>query len=214
MKAWGIALICALGFAGLVWWLPMDGTSALDRSFQTALGGRAGTEPVAALLALNGLGSTFAFGGVTLVAALLAWVMRFRKEAAALVLTVLVAQLLNTGLKVLFERDRPVHNGWISVDGYSFPSGNAMVGMALYGMLIVIVWSCARSGLARWGMAVIGMLLILLIGFSRLYVGVHYATDIIAGYVAGLFCVAAVAGLLRLDGGVSSRRRRSYLSFP
>ncbi|WP_159886161.1 phosphatase PAP2 family protein [Paenibacillus puerhi] len=214
MKAWGTALVCALLFTGIAWWMRMEKTTALDQAVKEALGGQAGEEPGAFLLALNGLGSTAVFGGVTLVVTLLAWLLRLRKEAVAIIGSVLAAWLLNTGLKVLFERERPVHESWIAVDGYSFPSGNAMIGMALYGMLIVVVWNVAYSGWVRWTAAGVGTLLIALIGYSRIYFGVHYATDIAAGYAAGLCCVAVFTGALNLSRGVSSRRRRSYPSFP
>ncbi|SDD48539.1 undecaprenyl-diphosphatase [Paenibacillus sp. UNCCL117] len=215
MKAWGIAILCALLFAGIAWWAPMEGTTALDRTVKETLGGQAGANPSAMLLAVNGLGSTAVFAAVTLIGALLAWLMRFRKEAMAIIGTVVLALLVNTGLKALFERARPTHEGWITVDGYSFPSGNSMVGMALYGILIVVVWNCARSGWARWTAVLAGALLIVLIGYSRLYFGVHYATDILAGYAAGLCCVAAMTGAFNLSGSTySRRRRRSYPSFP
>lgn len=103
------------------------------------------------------------------------------------------AGLLNFTLKLIFERDRPQLWEWvIHESSYSFPSGHAMLTGALAFTLIILAWRTSYRYLAVAG----GVVYIVLIGFSRLYLGVHYPTDIIAGWCASLAWVLAVATLL------------------
>jgi membrane-associated phospholipid phosphatase len=110
----------------------------------------------------------------------------------ALILVTVGAQLLNNVLKDFFHRTRPAPlEGFIPAQAFSFPSGHAMVAAAFYGFLAYLAW---RS-LPGWRRPVmVGLLLglILLIGVSRLYLGVHYASDVFAGYVAGFLWTDAV----------------------
>jgi len=80
---------------------------------------------------------------------------------------------------------------------YSFPSGHATVAVGFYGMLTVILAYRLR-GPARWAVAFCGLLVVLLIGFSRLYLGVHYPTDILAGYLSALLWLVCVGSVYAL----------------
>lgn len=94
--------------------------------------------------------------------------------------------LLNLVLKNIFQRSRPVFPQAFLVDtGYSFPSGHTMISLAFYGVVAYIALTYIKS--RNWKVfTVIGALVIsVLIGFSRLYLGVHYFTDVLAGWAAG-----------------------------
>jgi undecaprenyl-diphosphatase len=120
--------------------------------------------------------------------------------------------VLTTVLKSVFQRARPeLFDSGYHASFYSFPSGHATVAVGLYGMLTVVL-AYRLQGTARWAVAVSGILVVLLIGISRLYLGVHYPTDVVAGYLAALLwlvCVGAVYALWlsvqRLRAGESSR---------
>jgi undecaprenyl-diphosphatase len=103
--------------------------------------------------------------------------------------------VLTTVLKGVFQRARPelIDTGY-QASFYSFPSGHATVAVGLYGMLTVILAYRLR-GAARWAVAFCGLLVVLLIGLSRLYLGVHYPTDILAGYLSALLWLVCVGGL-------------------
>lgn len=97
-------------------------------------------------------------------------------------LNVLICVLLNQGFKLLFARNRPVDINLIVENGYSFPSGHSMVSLAFYGFFIYII---VHTGLKRQKKILYCTLLsaiTLLIGISRIYLGVHYASDVLAGF--------------------------------
>ena len=98
--------------------------------------------------------------------------------------------VLNTLLKNVVQRPRPDGFRLVSEWGYSFPSGHSMVAMAFYGFLAWLVWKYEREALSRWFYAVVFALLILMIGISRVYLGVHYASDVIAGFFVSLAWLA------------------------
>jgi undecaprenyl-diphosphatase len=89
-------------------------------------------------------------------------------------------------LKAIFNRPRPLLPLLEPVKGLSFPSGHAMMSVSFYGLLIVLAWETIVNRTARWLVTVLLLLLILLIGFSRIYLRLHYFSDVIAGYAAGV----------------------------
>ncbi len=95
--------------------------------------------------------------------------------------------VLNTVLKYLVQRPRPDGFRLISESGYSFPSGHSMVAMAFFGLLIWMVWRYHRRDAMRVVWCAVFGLVIVMVGVSRIYLGVHYASDVLAG-----FCVSLV----------------------
>ena len=125
------------------------------------------------------------FSGVTFIIVttlLILFLTKNRRFATYMTLNVLLCFLLNQGLKLLFARPRPIDINLITESGYSYPSGHSMMSMAFYGVLIYFI---NRSKLCNWKKYTLNILLsilVLLIGFSRIYLGVHYASDVIAGF--------------------------------
>lgn len=105
--------------------------------------------------------------------------------------------LLNTMLKLAFHRTRPDIQPLIEVGGYSFPSGHAMISTAFYGMLVYLLWLNLRQrSKPTWPVMVLGLCLVFLIGASRVYLGVHFPSDVLAGFAAGsLWLTACILGL-------------------
>lgn len=142
--------------------------------------------PVAKLFTFMGSGST-EFILFFLVAGLLYFKLKHKWETLVLFFGVLGAWLLNSGLKELIKRDRPSAEGWlVEVDSFSFPSGHAMVSILFYGLLAYLLWVNVRqTWRAAWLIPSVAVLVILCIGLSRIYLGVHYPSDVLAGYTAG-----------------------------
>jgi membrane-associated phospholipid phosphatase len=94
--------------------------------------------------------------------------------------------LLMSLLKVGFHRTRPIDPLLFKAAGYSFPSGHALMSVCFYGLLIYLIWHHVRTPWKKWTWTIALVLLILLIGASRIYFRVHYASDVIAGYSLGV----------------------------
>jgi membrane-associated phospholipid phosphatase len=88
-------------------------------------------------------------------------------------------------LKNLFGRPRPDDPLLRTVSGLSFPSGHALISVAFYGLLIYLVWHNITNKFVRWMLIVLLLILILIIGLSRIYLRVHYASDVLAGFAMG-----------------------------
>ena len=133
---------------------------------------------------------------VTISFSLLLWYRRYL-AAQILFLTCLGALVLNQGLKLIFVRPRPqLWTHLIVETSYSYPSGHALGSAVLYGFLAVLV---ARE-YPRYcvGIYSVTILLVAAIGLSRLFLGVHYPTDIIAGYAVGIPWLSACVKLLQI----------------
>lgn len=96
------------------------------------------------------------------------------------------AASLNHFVKFLFKRPRPSGYNLITESGYSFPSGHSMVSMAYYGFLIYLILKHVKNKLLKFILCFILSFLIIFIGISRIYLGVHYASDVIAGFMLAL----------------------------
>ena len=94
---------------------------------------------------------------------------------------------LNYALKEIVQRPRPEGFRLIAETGYSFPSGHSMVAVAFYGFLIWLIIRFEEDRLQRWIWSLALFFVVIMIGISRVYLGVHYFSDVVAGY-----CVAAV----------------------
>ena len=97
-------------------------------------------------------------------------------------LSSLVLMLL---LKYLFQRKRPLSPLLKAAKGLSFPSGHAIMSVTFYGLLLYILLHTIDKGWLRYLLTVLLVLLIVLIGYSRVYLRVHYASDVLAGFVIG-----------------------------
>jgi membrane-associated phospholipid phosphatase len=144
------------------------------------------------------LGSTVA--GAVLCALMLGWLALRRQWATATVVAIafLGAKLLESALKSGFERARPdVFPHLAPAGGYSFPSGHTMTAVITYGLLAVVVADHLR-GRSRLVPPLLATVIVITVGFSRVYLGVHYLTDVIAGMLVASICLIAAMLALRL----------------
>lgn len=166
--------------------LTNDPIVRLDRSVAATLHDAATPVTTTAFLIVTALGSleTVALLGLSIVA------YSGRKRRWLYVEVWLVALIggvvLNQLLKAFFARPRPVFEDPLAMEStYSFPSGHAMESMILYGMLAYFAVHALSSWRTRTAVVFGATILVLLIGFSRMYLGVHYLSDVAAGYAAG-----------------------------
>ncbi|NTS40060.1 MAG: phosphatase PAP2 family protein [Chitinophagaceae bacterium] len=100
------------------------------------------------------------------------------------------------GLKYLFGRPRPDVPLLFEAEGLSFPSGHALFSVTFYGLLVYLVYKGIENRSLRWALIIFLVVLMILIGFSRVYLRVHYATDVIAGFCVGFMWLAFAIWLL------------------
>lgn len=119
-----------------------------------------------------------------------------RRPGLCAAVNLVLATLLNLLLKTLIQRPRPEGYRLVAESGFSFPSGHSMVAMAFYGLLIWMVWRYEKDSVVR-RLGVIGFgLVIVLVGLSRIYLGVHYASDVLAGFCASIAWLGVYTKLL------------------
>jgi membrane protein DedA with SNARE-associated domain/membrane-associated phospholipid phosphatase len=147
------------------------------------------------------------------VAAFLAWGRRWLFLGSWLA-AVAGSVVLNQLLKGLFDRPRPFFEHPLLIEtSYSFPSGHAMESFVVYGMLAYFAVLALRSWKARVAVVFGVALLVMLIGFSRLYLGVHYFSDVLAGYAAGgVWLSALVTGAETIRRGKNEAKPRGRTS--
>ncbi|MGH7508847.1 MAG: phosphatase PAP2 family protein [Gemmatimonadales bacterium] len=125
----------------------------------------------------------------------LAFLLRgWRRGAVLVVVTMAGAGLLDLLLKLSFARVRPTpFFGYPLPSSASFPSGHALFAASFFGGLAVLITARVRHGVLRVAVWALAVWLTLLVGLSRVYLGVHYPSDVLAGYAAAVVWVAAVA---------------------
>lgn len=132
------------------------------------------------------LGSGMVIAGLVLVVSLICWYRKFLSEALWLIInSALVAGVGNYLIKFAFQRPRPSVPHLVTETHFSFPSGHAMGSMLFYGTLIIILPRLITHRRLCLAVQLFLAVLILTIGISRIYVGVHYPTDILGGYLLG-----------------------------
>ncbi len=109
-----------------------------------------------------------------------------KKTGILIIANLVISTLLNYLLKNIIQRPRPKGYRLIEESGYSFPSGHSMVSMAFYGFLIYLIWNNMKNKTAKYILCSVLTVLMLSIGFSRIYLGVHYASDVIAGFLVSI----------------------------
>jgi undecaprenyl-diphosphatase len=143
------------------------------------------------------LGSVAAVTVMCLVAVCVSLYFHRARTAALLAITMLGVAVLEVTLKHAFHRPRPVAFFGVTPSTYSFPSGHALGSFCFYGMLAGILAARARGRGAKFCVWMAAALLVGMIGVSRIYLGVHYPSDVIAGYCAAAVWVGAVGFLDR-----------------
>ena len=113
----------------------------------------------------------------------------------------------NVVLKLIFKRDRPL-DMLVQENGYSFPSGHSFVALAFYGFLIYLIINSKWKKNVKILLSVILSFLILLIGISRIYLGVHYPSDVTAGFIGGAIYLLIFIEIVKLLKGVNYEEKK------
>jgi undecaprenyl-diphosphatase len=210
------ALILVIGAAGGFWaFFNIAGemaegeTQAFDRLVLLALRNPANpSDPIGSRSFQEAMRDVTALGGVTVmtlvaIVGVLAFLMhRKRWHAAILAVTVVLADISSEGLKQLYGRPRPdlvPHGSYVY--SASFPSGHSTLSAATFLTLAMLIASLEPNRGTKIMVFVLAMLLVLAVGVSRVYLGVHWPSDVLAGWcLGGAWALAAWTALLRFGG--------------
>jgi undecaprenyl-diphosphatase len=155
------------------------------------------------------IGSTIALTIGTIVVIVRCAMRKLNHEAKLFAITMIGAALLNITLKLTFKRARPEPFFNLTLpETYSFPSGHSLASAVFFGALAAILTARIKSKRARVIIWIVSTVMFLSIGFSRIYLGVHHTTDVIAGFVAALIWILVVRFV---EMHLARRKRRKQL---
>ena len=194
--------ILALGGVGIVVLLAIAVTSGIsdpfDRSIIEAVRAEGLRDVLSPLRAITELGSTGAVTAVAILTLLVGVLIGPWLHGVLGAVAISLASLGNEALKAVIARARPdLLDPIVAERGFSFPSGHSALGMAAWGILGVLVMRSRLPLGVRRGIVAVLVVLIVLIGLSRIWLGVHYPTDVLAGWTAGAVIVLVYARLTR-----------------
>jgi membrane-associated phospholipid phosphatase len=202
-------LLALAAFAGLAAAYAAGGPLVeVDERIAAALHSRAVPPATTVAQAVTMLGGVTVIAVVACVAAGFLAHRGLRQEAVLVVVAVVGAQACTGVLKSIFQRERPSFDDPVATAGYfSFPSGHALTSMAVYGAVALIVAPRLRLPALRAACLAGAGLLVAAIGFTRLYLGVHYLSDVLAGWSLGLAWLLVAAALVRTRWRLPRTRR-------
>ena len=139
------------------------------------------------------------FGGaifLIILTIVLFLVIKNKKIGASIFSNLVIVTVLNQLLKNILQRPRPTEFRIIEETGYSFPSGHSMTSMAFYGYLIYLIYKYVKNKYVKWISIVLLGILICSIGISRIYLGVHYTSDVLGGFlISGSYLVIYISAV-------------------
>ena len=163
------------------------------------------------MLEITTLGTAAVLIVMVLIAAVFLWQTQHKWSVYVLMLGTFGGAALNGALKHYFHRARPTVVAWgTTVHTASFPSGHAMESLITYGCIAYLVGRVGPEPRLQKTIWTVAAILILIIGMSRLYLGVHYPSDVVAGYIAGLGWLTFVAATIHAIQYFAERRPETH----
>jgi undecaprenyl-diphosphatase len=194
-----VGLACALAFLVLATLVVRRGGFAFDEPLAAAV--QALPVPVGFWEACTFLGGAILVP-IGVVSVLGAGLSRRIRLALIIVIVLIGAALFTELVKDVVARPRPTMDPLVTAQGYSFPSGHSLNSTVTYGLLALVAWRTRLRLAVRRAAAVVGVVVPVLVGLSRIALGVHWPTDVLAGWLAGVAFVALAATLIRLTGAM------------
>lgn len=140
------------------------------------------------------------FGGavfLSIATIALLLLIKNKKIGLSIFSNIVIITILNQLLKRILRRPRPTEFRIVEETGYSFPSGHSMVSMAFYGYLIYLIYRYIKNKYIKWLLIVLLSILICLIGISRNYLGVHYTSDVLGGFLLSISYLVVYISLIK-----------------
>lgn len=199
IAGFAVALAAALFFAALAHAVVRGDTEPFDRSVRNTIHSWAAPMLTGAMRGVTELGAT---SFLLPLAVLVVWRLHAAgrpRAAVVFLIAVAGAEVCDQALKFYFRRPRPeVFFGMAQPSTYSFPSGHSVASCCFYGTLAALLSVAARSRLRRALIWIAAAALTMAIGFSRVYLGVHYPSDVLGGYAVAIVWAALVSAGYRV----------------
>ena len=135
------------------------------------------------MIGVTNMGGAHAFCAITI---LLLIIIKKKKIPIMITINLISVALISQIFKFLFHRDRPMGVFLTNANGYSYPSGHTMISCAFYIFIIILICKHMKNKLLKTLVIIIGFMLLLFIGFSRIYLGVHFTTDVLGGILLAM----------------------------
>ena len=133
--------------------------------------------------------------------------LKNKKQTLFIAINLISSAAINTGLKMIFRRQRPL-DMLINETGYSYPSGHSFVSIVFYGFIIYLIINSKIEKKKKYIITGLLSLLILTIGTSRIYLGVHYPSDVLGGFAGGLLYLLIFIKIYRKYGEKNEKERK------
>lgn len=193
-----LGLIAAVGSLFFFLWLADEvfegATKAFDENIRDAVHGAAAPWLTQLMIFLSFIGSFQFLMWVGMVLTIVFLILKWKRAVALFLITVMGDIILNANLKIFYQRLRPeAFFDYPAPGGYSFPSGHAMGSFCFFGVVAWLITARLKDRRLKALIWSIAAVLIFLIGLSRIYLGVHFPSDVIAGYMAAFVWVFTIA---------------------
>lgn len=198
-KRWIVVLAALLLFILILVCLLVGRPMYIDQAIPNFIAGLR-TEWLTAIMdKITILGEKYFIVALVLVIACIYYFKKNKYNAIMMCVNLFNIVVLNKGIKYVVRRERPI-NMLIEEDGFSFPSGHTMLSIGVYGLLIYFIYKSNIKSSVKKLLITILTLIILIVGLSRLYLGVHYPTDVIGGYLITLaYLIVYVTVMVKIE---------------
>lgn len=180
---WIILFISLIGLISLIVCVSLKENLILDEKGYYLISNLINDNITPIVKTITFLASTYFFIGLSI---LLLIMIKNKKTGLSIIVNLGLSALTNFIVKNIVQRPRPIDHRLISETGFSLPSGHSMVSMAFYGYLIYLICKYIKNKKIKICLTIFLSSLIFLVGLSRIYLGVHYTTDVLAGYLLGI----------------------------
>ena len=176
--------ICLCLFAILTVLIVIDITDPIDAAIESIIIGIRNDSLTKIMISITNIGSAYSLIVITILITLFA-IIKNKRLPIHTILNLIFVFLTSQVFKLIFHRHRPTGLFLVSASGYSYPSGHTMVSFAFFAFIAIALCEKINNKLIKILLKIGITILVLSIGFSRIYLGVHHTTDIIAGYLLG-----------------------------
>jgi membrane-associated phospholipid phosphatase len=190
-----LLVMTLIGFS-VLYFLNIDASNSIDYRIAQAILETRNEHLIVPFIRVSALGQAYLVVPFIVLCALILWLLNRRGFVLPLILSSACAATMSTLGKLAFERPRPL-DAVLLEHSYSFPSGHATISVAFYGFVAYLLIRSTQHKLQRVLWFILGIGVIALIGFSRIYLGVHYLSDVWTGYLIGTLWL--ITGISRCE---------------